>query len=172
MKLENLKLGVKVQFIEAAGLGDKEYDIHSVDQMSWTVRLDGVMGSYSIDHIVGLDASPTIPADEIGTLRTAAVFPSDAPRVLPKIENPKSDDDAPPTNGPAENPLSIFDALRGMDAIDLLDALEGHLRALVAYPDPIVKYHARNALIIQWAIEALPPEEEPESDAPQEEKTS
>lgn len=157
MKLEDLKHGKTVRFIDASGLAtDEEYTIHSVDSMSWTVRLDGVMGSYSIDHIVGFDSTPTIPSDESGTLRTAAAFPTGAPRQLPKLEEPPVDDDDDETSVTRSEVPSIFEALYGMDVVDLLDAMEGHLRTLTAHPDPLVKYHARNALMIQWTIEGLP----------------
>lgn len=155
MKIEDLKHGKEVQFIEAAGLGDKKYVVHSIDQMSWTVRLNGAMGSYSIDHIIGFDATPTIPTNEVGTLRTAAAFPTSVPRVLPQPENPKTEDGDSEEDSTTTIP-SVFDALRGLEVVDLLDALESHLQALAAHPDPLVKYHARNAIMIQWTIESLP----------------
>lgn len=162
MKLEDLKHGRTVRFIEASGLSvDRDYVIHSVDSTSWTVRLDGVMGSYSIDHIVGFDMTPTIPSEESGTLRTAAAYPSGAPRVLPKPEHSveEGSEEPRPKVGDVKT-HSIFDALQGLEVVDLLDAMEGHLKALISHPDPMVKYHARNALMIQWTIESLEPQED------------
>lgn len=153
MRVNEIKRGVSVRFTADAGLEvEKAYVIHSVDLLSHTVRLEQVRGSYSIDHIEGLQiadaqsGTATIPASEAGFLGDAVI--AGIPRNLPKQDAPKDGGDVDSIE------LPVLDPLEGMPTVALLDTLELHLHKLAEHPDPVVKYHARSALRIQWHLEA------------------
>lgn len=168
MRPDDLKKGVRVRFVEESGLDpDREYIIFTKDLTAWSVRLEGEMGSYSIDHIAGINLSPSIPNDQTGMLEDAAQ-PSNVaeiPKKLPSVETGLHE----VSNDAAV--MRIVGTLEGMDAPDLLDAMESHLLELCKHPDPSVKYHARSALQIQWYLEGGGGSEAPEDSGDAQVKT-
>lgn len=173
MKVDDLRHGSHVKFTADSGLDPSEtYTIHSIDTTAWAVRVEGKMGSFSLDHVVGLDISPTVPAGETGTIGRGAIpsglqrdlsTPASAPKV-PGDEEPNT------PNGSATVSPSVLGMFKGINTAELLGLLEHHLTELVAHPDGIVRHHAKNALVIFWLLEGEQeseehPKEEQEKDA-------
>ena len=137
---EKIRPGLRVKMLPAAGLDtDEEYEIASYDHLSDTVRLIGVVGSFSIYHIEGMELRPHIPAEEAGV--TSSLEPS-----ATDIED-----------------VIKTSAIADLDEPALMAAIETHLAAIInGSEDAKARYNARMTLLLFYHLAGLGRMGEPE----------
>jgi len=132
---DDLRAGLEVRMKAESGLDtDTTYRIHSYDPISDTVRLEGVLGSFSVWHIEGIELRPHIPAEEAGV------------------------SEGTPSEEETERLLKTS-AVAGLDGASTMALIETHLVCIInACTDEATQkfaYHARMALLLFYHLAGL-----------------